>query len=152
MYCFVLCILVVGMFSVPCVAQVQPGSTGGSIGKTDKSISGRESNTATKSRSRGEGLTERVTGGWNWTADCSTGHYKGAFDLSETSRGHFSGSFSGTVPDDIGTITDGVLDGASISFTRTTLAVQYWKGRILAGRIEGSISGTASCRWNASRR
>ncbi|MGA7074271.1 hypothetical protein [Bradyrhizobium sp.] len=28
--------------AVPCVAQVQPGSTGGSIGKTDKSISGGE--------------------------------------------------------------------------------------------------------------
>jgi hypothetical protein len=30
------------MFSVPCLAQVQPGSTGGSIGKTDKSVSGGE--------------------------------------------------------------------------------------------------------------
>jgi hypothetical protein len=42
MYRFVLCILILGLFSVPCVAQVQPGSTGGSIGKTEKSISGGE--------------------------------------------------------------------------------------------------------------
>lgn len=34
--------LALAMFAVPCVAQVQPGSTGGSIGKTDKSISGGE--------------------------------------------------------------------------------------------------------------
>ena len=42
MHRFALCALAVGVFSAPCVAQVQPGSTGGSIGKTDKSISGGE--------------------------------------------------------------------------------------------------------------
>jgi hypothetical protein len=30
--------------AAPCFAQVQPGSTGGSIGKTDKSVSGGEAN------------------------------------------------------------------------------------------------------------
>jgi hypothetical protein len=35
-----LCVLVIAMIASPCVAQVQPGSTGGSIGKTEKSISG----------------------------------------------------------------------------------------------------------------
>jgi hypothetical protein len=39
MYRFVLCILIIGTFSVPGVAQVQPGSIGGTIGKKDKSIS-----------------------------------------------------------------------------------------------------------------
>ena len=42
MHRFVLCALAVGVFSAPCVAQVQPGSTGGSIGKIDKSVSGGE--------------------------------------------------------------------------------------------------------------
>src|SRR5580700_11199663 len=37
---FILCALAFGVFSAPCFAQVQPGSTGGSIGKIDKSISG----------------------------------------------------------------------------------------------------------------
>ena len=39
---FVLCILIIATFSVPCAAQVQPGSAGGTIGKQDKSISGGE--------------------------------------------------------------------------------------------------------------
>lgn len=40
MYRFVPCVLILALFSLPCVAQVQPGSTGGTIGKQDKSISG----------------------------------------------------------------------------------------------------------------
>jgi len=39
---FVWCVLVLAMFRLPAFAQVQPGSTGGSIGKTEKSISGGE--------------------------------------------------------------------------------------------------------------
>jgi len=40
------------MFSAPCVAQVQPGSTGGTIGKTDKSISGEGQPTPPEQRSK----------------------------------------------------------------------------------------------------
>jgi hypothetical protein len=39
---FVFCVLIVGTFSAPCIAQVQPGSAGGTIGKTEKSISGSD--------------------------------------------------------------------------------------------------------------
>jgi hypothetical protein len=52
---FILSIFFIGMLSVPVLAQIQPGSTGGSIGKTDKSISGGESGeprTPVKSRSK----------------------------------------------------------------------------------------------------
>jgi hypothetical protein len=41
-WCFLRVGLALAMFAVPCIAQVQPGSTGGSIGKTEKSISGGE--------------------------------------------------------------------------------------------------------------
>jgi len=37
-----LCVFVVAMLSSPCVAHAQAGSTGGTIGKTEKSISGGE--------------------------------------------------------------------------------------------------------------
>jgi WSC domain len=50
----ILSIFVIGMISVPCVAQLQPGSTGGSIGKTDKSISGGEQATT-------QGVSKRVS-------------------------------------------------------------------------------------------
>src|SRR5665213_2917155 len=50
---FVLCVSIIGMFSVPCVAQVQPGTTGGTIGKQDKSISSGEDQPApSKQRSK----------------------------------------------------------------------------------------------------
>jgi len=78
MYRFVLCILVLGMFLVPCVAQVQPGSTGGSIGKTDKSISGGEEankprvaphlkqrNTSEQQTSQGHACNA-IVGRWSW--------------------------------------------------------------------------------------
>ena len=46
MHRFVLGALALAMLSVPCFSQVQPGSTGGSIGKIDKSVSsgGEEAN------------------------------------------------------------------------------------------------------------
>ena len=42
MHRLVLSVLIIGMSSTPSVGQVQSGSTGGSIGKTEKSISGGE--------------------------------------------------------------------------------------------------------------
>jgi hypothetical protein len=136
-------------------AFAQSGSTGGVIGKTDKSVSGGEG--AARRPIEG-GASDRVsrislTGQWRWNADCSGfGRYSGVFNLVETSRGHFNGNFAGTSSDDIGKITDGVIDGSNISFTRTTLVVQYWKGELIAGRLKGSLSGNANCSWEASRK
>jgi|ERR1039458_174732 hypothetical protein len=42
MHRFILSIFFIGMLSVSVVAQIQPGSVGGTIGKQDKSISGGE--------------------------------------------------------------------------------------------------------------
>jgi hypothetical protein len=163
---FVLCFLIVGTFSVPCVAQVQPGSTGGSIGKTDKSISGGESgepSTPTKSRSRGQRPVDRgssdqssdvsVAGRWHWSADCSVKGWQGDFDLAETSRGNISGNFAGTSWYDVGTITNGHINGSSITFTRkNALVTQFWKGHLAAGRIKGTLSGNDNCSWEATRK
>lgn len=67
--------LALGIFAVPCSAQVQPGSTGGSIGKTDKSASGEERQASSSARStsnaskRAEdnGGCGRITGTWKWS-------------------------------------------------------------------------------------
>lgn len=158
---------VVGLTSVAAFAQA--GSTGGTLGNTDKSISGsgREDQEA-PSRPKGEGHQSRsrekdgraasappvvsVAGRWNWTADCQSGHYNGAFTLSEPSGGQFTGTFDGTVWYDVGSITGGEVGGGSISFTRNVaVVVQHWRGRFTPGHISGSISGNENCTWQASK-
>jgi hypothetical protein len=165
-YRFVLCVSVIGIFSAPSIAQVQPGSTGGSIGKTEKSISGGESAeppAPTKSRSKSQPQVDRdasdqsseasVAGRWRWIADCDGGgRWEGEFDLTRTSQGNIGGSFAGTSWHDIGTIT-GHISGSSITFTRKNpVTTQYWTGRLAGGRIKGSSSGNANCRWEATRK
>jgi hypothetical protein len=58
---FILPIFLIATFSAPCVAQVQPGSTGGTIGKQDKSISGGEepSKPSGGTRQPGHSTTQR---------------------------------------------------------------------------------------------
>jgi hypothetical protein len=154
---FVLSALALAMLSVPCFSQVQPGSTGGSIGKIDKSISGGEDavepRAVTKSLRRPVegGASDRssevsVAGRWHWSADCASGHWKGELDLAETSKGQFSGSF------DAGTVTNGHVNGTSVTFTRTWVTfTQYWTGRLVGGRLRGTLSGNENCSWEASR-
>jgi hypothetical protein len=150
MHRLALCGLAVALFAVPCVAQVQPGSTGGSIGKIDKSISGggsaAEPSAPTKSRSNGKRPVDTATsdqssvsvaGAWRWSADCTgSGRWQGQFDLIETSRGGFNGSF------EVGTITNGRVNGRSVTFTRTWITfTQYWTGRLVGGQLKGTLSG-----------
>jgi len=67
---FVVSVLIIGTFCVPCVAQVQPGSTGGSIGKTEKSISGGEEARKIQSKNPSARATgsqcDKVAGSWTW--------------------------------------------------------------------------------------
>jgi len=145
----------------------QAGSIGGTIGKTDKSVSGGEAapetQTQKKSRSKGQRPIDKgnsdqpsegsVSGRWRWSADCSVKGWQGEFDLAETSRGHFNGSFAGTSWQDVGTITNGHINGSSITFTRkNALVTQYWTGRLAAGRIKGTSSGNDNCSWEATRK
>jgi hypothetical protein len=142
----------------------QAGSTGGALGKTGKSISGDESPAAPETRTKpptrrsDRNASDKpaggsVTGRWRWDQDCTLGHWRGEFDLTETSRGRFGGSFAGTSAHDVGTITDGTVSGGGISFTRTSsIATQYWKGRLASGRLKGTSSGNANCSWEATRK
>jgi hypothetical protein len=143
-------------------ALAQAGSTGGTIGKQDKSISGGESavepHTPMKSRPKGQrpigrGTSDQssevsVAGSWRWIADCNSGHWEGQFNLVETSRGQFNGNLGAD-----GTISDGHINGTRVSFTRTwPFHTQYWKGQLTAGRIKGTLSGNENCSWEASRK
>jgi hypothetical protein len=145
-------------------ALAQAGSTGGTIGKTDKSISGGEAapetQTRTKSRSKGQRPIDQgnadqplgvsFSGRWAWSAECSSGHWQGEFNLAPTSRGNFNGSFGSTL---LGTIADGHINGASLAFTRKIpFVTQYWKGQLAGGRIKGTLSGNENCSWEAVRK
>lgn len=143
------------------LALGQAGSTGGTLGKTGKSMSGADSPAAPDTRvkridrdtpDQPPGIS--VTGRWRWGADCGAGgHWQGEFDLADTSRGHFNGSFAATSPHDVGTITNGTISGGNFSFTRTNpLVTQYWKGRLASGGMKGTSSGNANCSWEAARK
>ena len=75
---FILPIFLIATFSAPCVAQVQSGSVGGTVGKQDKSISGgaeldrpraapQPKRSATKSQEKSSGQScDRIVGNWTW--------------------------------------------------------------------------------------
>jgi hypothetical protein len=153
-------------------ACAQAGSTGGSIGKQGKSVSGgdaeprarppqpdrRRDEPKRKPRPQqvgpGAGAAVSVAGRWRWTADCQSGHWHGGWDLTETGGGQFTGSFAGLVFGDIGTISNGRVSGASMSFTRRApFVTQIWTGQLSSGakRIEGAITGNENCRFSAHK-
>jgi len=145
------------------LALGQAGSTGGTLGKTGKSMSGEDSPAAPETRTKspakradkdGSEQQSGLAGRWRWDADCGAGgHWQGEFDLADTSRGHFNGSFAATSAHDIGSITDGSISDGSFSFKRTNyLVIQYWKGRLTGGRMKGTSSGNADCSWEGTRK
>jgi hypothetical protein len=139
----------------------QAGSTGGTIGKQGKSVSGEDEHPARHSRPKDSKVPEAsgsVAGHWRWSADCAeNGQWHGEFVLTSTSPGKFTGSF-GNVFD--GTITEGHFNGTNVSFTRhfaLGTATQVWTGQLNSGHLQGSLSGTSltgsgSCSWEASKK
>lgn len=139
----------------------QGGSTGGSIGKQRKSVSGGEE-TVPPPRPAPPKRAERekrpssesrisVAGRWRWTADCRSGHWHGEFDLAET-QGRVSGGFAGTTWYDTGSITDGAFKGNTVTFTRRSSVTQYWTGRVTGGHMAGTLSGNENCSWTAHKK
>ena len=131
MHRFVLCALALGLFSAPCVAQVQPGSTGGSIGKIDKSISGGEDavepRAPAKSRSKGPRPVDTTTSDRSSTAH-QCGNIEGVWNSSAPSS--VSGNFRQNGCNFSGTLTTALFNHSisgkylgnstySISITRT---------------------------------
>jgi hypothetical protein len=155
------------------LALGQAGSTGGTIGKTDKSVSGGEAapekQTQTKSRSKGQGpidkddqpsskpnLANAVIGSWDWQASCqSGGSWQGGIILEQASGKNFTGKFDkGHVGSLVGTV-----NGNSISFDRSVYWVkQHWTAVISgSGRTKLRMSGIFSdpshtgCRFSATK-
>jgi hypothetical protein len=156
------------------LAQMQPGSTGGTIGTTDKSISGGGDVQQPRSPTKrdGDGRSEKrlsetsVSGRWRWRAACGIGgQWHGDFQISQTSDGSFTGTFTSDTSDAglVGNpvpqqIRNGRVSGGQISFARDIAPVQQWSGTIAQAPGEtrsmaGSIAalGLSVCSWTATR-
>ena len=149
------------------MAFAQAGSTGGTLGQTDKSAGGnreavepatpshgihpKKSDAATGSAPQ---AAVSVTGRWKWTADCQSGHWVKGFQLTQETKGEFNGNFLHTNWADLGTITDGEVAGnGAISFTRHAIVLQHWTGKLGEGgkHINGSITGNENCTWEGRK-
>lgn len=150
------------------MASAQAGSTGGTLGQTDKSAVGSREVVEpaktprvvrSKKRDTGPGSERQagvsVAGRWQWIADCqSAGHYTGAFQLTQGMSGELNGIFLQTNIHDNGTITDGHVASGIISFTRNAIGgTQHWTGRMGEGgsHINGSLTGNVNCTWEGRK-
>jgi hypothetical protein len=154
-------------------AFAQAGSTGGTLGNTDKSISGERheqtperpaAKSSPKTGPRGLDHTEnapasRLGGRWHWRADCGGigGIWEGLFSVSQSSSNSFSGDFlsehsqngwpTNSFPQPI---VNGRIDGDVVSFDRHVAGmIQKWNGTIDHGRMAGSVTACGS--WTATR-
>jgi hypothetical protein len=80
----------------------QAGSTGGTVGKQDKSVSGEEEppHQRAKAKPRGSAIgempTRSMSGKWTWTAKCDdASDWAGTFDLMQGADGTITGSAAG---------------------------------------------------------
>jgi hypothetical protein len=128
----------------------QSGSTGGSVGKHEKSVSGSEAKKPTRPQGgralrRGDGAqhgrrgearapaprnatSRSLSGRWSWVAQCPiVGELQGFITLAQRAAS-FTGVFGGTNMWDQGTIPDGRVNGHHLTFTRHTPSggIQHW--------------------------
>lgn len=158
--------LIYGLLAADRMALAQAGSTGGTLGQTDKSAGGnreaveptmpphavhpKKSDAAPGS---GPQAAVSVAGRWKWTADCQSGHWVGGFQITQDTKGEFNGTFLHTNWADLGTITNGEVGNGTISFTRQSIVSQHWTGKLGEGgkHINGSITGNENCTWEGRK-
>jgi hypothetical protein len=143
------------------IVLAQAGSTGGTIGKRDKSVSGGEEPAMERKPSSPKSRPVRVISGtWNWNANCETiGPQVAGFVLNQVSPTSFNGRFVTTGAQlSWGTIVNGALSGDRLSFDRVGHPLgwrEHWKARLIgegnSTKMEGSTTGTAQCTFTANR-
>jgi hypothetical protein len=144
-------------------ALAQAGSTGGTIGKQNKSISGGSDQPQTEQKPkvrernsvrRDTSAAPSIDGTWAWTAKCDDGStWSGKFDFAHNSDGIVSGSAEGN--DGSGSISGRIIGN------KFTASRSYWNhsnninftfeagGKILQGSESSQTHGT--CRYQANR-
>ncbi len=164
----------IGLVLLPAiaVAQVQPGSTGGAIGKQNKSISGEEDSTPpvqgpkgsarTRDRDRktstnndgadGQNATS-LRGYWRVQVNCGSRQNmlerggKWSFDITTVSGNTFAGRF-----DQGGKIVEGRMEGKAISLTTQDIFSRQWTGTVSGMRMRGSVTGPPDgCTFTAAK-
>jgi hypothetical protein len=133
----------------PALVLAQAGSTGGSIGKQGKSVSGDDVQTQQKpAAARTEPAAPArsvaaITGRWRVNQDCNTGKFEIELDLKQSSGTRFSGSGRGITSGTTFNIVDGVVSGNQISFRRRGTKIglsDSWSATLTA---PGAFTGTS---------
>jgi hypothetical protein len=154
------------------VALAQAGSTGGSVGMHDKSISGGE-DTATRQRvapnreqraARPETThptalnAAAISGLWQVEASCIASREEGTIDIHEISATEFTGDYFGS-----GKILNGRIVGNRVTFTGHYILDRVWTGTVsgsgtglrmegsYTGPSSGSFSGNGNCKFTAKK-
>jgi hypothetical protein len=165
------------LVSAIAVAQVQPGSTGGTIGKQNKSISGEDSappaqrskrsartrdedkKLSTNNDGTGGQTATSLRGYWRIQVNCGSSQNalerggKWSFDIKAISGNTFTGGF-----DQGGKIVAGKIAGNAISLTTQDIFSRQWTGTVsgspkAAMRMRGSVTGPpGGCTFTASKR
>lgn len=149
--------MILALTLAPIGAAAQSGNTGGSLGKSGKSVSGGAKKPVASTRSKTTpGGTKRsvdLTGSWTWLAKCKLGSTPGTFTIVHAADNTFSGSL--TRQTGSGTVKSGRLSGQQITFLSTGFpGDRTWTGQISKnGRyMSGSISMSwDKCTFTASR-
>jgi len=139
-------------------AFAQAGSTGGSVGKQNKSVSGGDETAAfskmPRSLSAGaapQAATISLGGRWLWSADCQSGHHEGGFELTQGMTGQIKGTFFSDI---MGGNISGQVSNGTLSFIRNAmLLTQHWVGQVGEGgrHLNGSLTGNENCTWEARK-
>jgi hypothetical protein len=159
------------LVSAIAIAQVQPGSTGGTIGKQNKSISGEDhpappaQKLNRSSRTRDEDKTVSTNGTGSQTSTSLLGYWsvqvncgpqqnvlerggKWSFDIKAISGNTFTGGF-----DQNGKIVEGKTEGKAISLTTQDIFSRQWTGTVSGIRMQGSVTGPPDgCTFTAAKR
>jgi hypothetical protein len=144
------------------IASGQAGSTGGNVGKTDKSISGGENAQAPRARqtvkpdhaSSNQLAYAAISGRWHWEAKCGLGNFQGEFEIGPVTTRQFTGRFLSDLP---GPIADGHIAGEQVSFSRQVLGHwQPWTAVLRgASQMSGSLIrtdfGGDRCMWTGTK-
>jgi hypothetical protein len=149
------------MLNAPEQTFAQSGTTGGSLGKTNKSVSGSVKKRVPAGKQKTvvskTNTLPSYQGTWHWDAKCSLSRrFTGTFILhGQASK--LLGKFTMDQPGDDGTIVGGRVKGSRIVIRRKTgLLTQTWDGVISGTGKNAIITGTAShqlesCSFTASR-
>jgi hypothetical protein len=142
------------------IVLAQAGSTGGFIGKSDKSISGGHDVSEPRGQpsptnKKAGHVASSLSGRWGWEAGCPVNRYVGDLQLTELSRGQLTGEFvhdSGTVR---GGRISGSVHGNEVSFSRDNgeRRLQYKSVLESPMKMNGSVSVEGIvCNFTAAKR